>query len=421
MKDRTSYESQVLYVGPSYSGYSVGSHPSATISGFTPAQIERVQRLESSITLDKTVIYQGGSSSPLGNLVQTPPEVSLEFEYVLADGYNEKLLGLTLSDLDQPLISGLAQYDNHGDGEGSLSPFRGEQNFYILTKKRGDAVTTGDTPFFLQQNSGAGDSSVMGFGNGVIENYKVEASLTEIPRAIVLINANNVTFATGCSGIEMPTIVSGCAASGQDGKPRETVTMPAPQESSLEVDALRPSYINLAFGDNVLEGGGVIMPGNEVDEVYAACSINSFAINVDLPRRLSQRLGSAYPVSKAIEFPVNVTLECEAHTRDIASGNLIDALCSGKRNILIEMNSPNATGGTPSGNIKIGVSGAYLENYTYLHNLVGDEMVQLIFSAPMDSGVHQTGICMSGVANRLQETTYGISEEKLLAGEFPLR
>ena len=100
MKDRVSYESQILYVGPS----STGIFGDQVISGLTPTQLHKVQSIEQILDTNKSNVYQYGSLNSLGAVVSQPMDVTLEFEYVLADAQNEKWLGFDLSNLTTPAI-----------------------------------------------------------------------------------------------------------------------------------------------------------------------------------------------------------------------------------------------------------------------------------------------------------------------------
>ena len=183
MKDRVTSQSQALYVGPSQTG----TFGDVVVSGLVPTELQRIQGISHYVNTNNEPIYQLGSYLPLGHKNAASPEVELEFTYVLGDAQNEKWLGFDLGS-GIPALSGF------------LSGINDEQNFYIATKKRGDIVTTGDATFFASQE----DMSVYAFGNGVIDNYKMEASLYDIPTATVRIKANNMATYSGVSGIPTP-------------------------------------------------------------------------------------------------------------------------------------------------------------------------------------------------------------------------
>lgn len=392
MKERVSYESQVLYVGPS--AVATGQY----ISGLTPTQLHKVTRIDHTLDSNFVTYYNYGSRNPLGQfgVPPSPIDSTLEFEYTLADAQNEKWLGFTLSDFSTSAISGM------------LNEIDDEQNFYIVTTERGDAVTTKDTQGFLEQENLA----VVGLGNVVIENYYIEASLGEIPSARIVAKASNVIYSSGASGIANPAVdQSGCATTGK-------LVIPAPKESDLEVDALRPSYISLSFDSGQLPYGGVVLPsGEERMDGLAVCSLDQFSLNLQLPRRINQRLGNKYAVSKPIKYPAQAIFSCSAKTKDIITGNLRDLFCSPGQSITVSMESPY----TQSGNFKFSLRDAYLDSHLSQHDLVSNESVNLTFVAPLAdvSGGPNTGMgfFLSGVAERCQNTTYGTTSGQLFASE----
>ena len=393
MKDRVSYESQVLYVGPTQTG----TFGSQVLTGITPTQLHHVNRLESTLDTSTEVVYQYGSLDPVGTVRGGVMESTLEFEYHLADAQNEKWLGFDISSLDVPAASGMLQGIND------------EQNFYILTTKRGDAVTTASTPEFLEQE----DISVSAFGNAVIENYYIRASLETIPSAVVSVNASNFSYASGASGILSPAITgSGC-------KSQETVIVPAPRATQLEVDALRPAYINMYFSSGNLPYGGVALPtGASRTDRISPCSLSDFTLNLQLPRRINQRLGSYYPISKPIKYPAQVLFSCSAKTKDIVSGNLMDFICSSGQDITIEMDNPY----TENSNIALKIKNAYLDSHISQHDLLTNEFINLNFVSPLGSASGDSrGLFLSGVAAEPQETTYGISSAQLLSDTLATR
>ena len=95
MKDRVTYASQLLYVGPTGAIGELGSVP---ISGVSPTQLHHINYIEHTVEATREAPYQLGSSSPVGEVIIPPVEVGLNFQYALADAQNEKWLGFDLSD-----------------------------------------------------------------------------------------------------------------------------------------------------------------------------------------------------------------------------------------------------------------------------------------------------------------------------------
>ena len=109
MKDRVTYASQVLYVGPTGVFGSLGACP---ISGITPTQLHHINYIEHDIEAPTESAYQFGTLEPMGEARVEPITVKLEFEYNLADLQNEKWLGFTIDNLNTSSISGFLDQKN---------------------------------------------------------------------------------------------------------------------------------------------------------------------------------------------------------------------------------------------------------------------------------------------------------------------
>ena len=87
--------------------------------------------------------------------------------------------------------------------------------------------------------------------------------------------------------------------------------------------------------------GGYILPSENPNESnLKSCSLESFQINVSLPRRIAQGIGKRHATSKKIEYPTQVEFSCNAATKDIVSGSLLDIFCR-RKDLIISMNNPN--------------------------------------------------------------------------------
>ena len=392
MKDRVTYASQILYVGPSGVAGSLGE---SQISGVVPTQLHHIKYIEHSIEAENEHVYGYGSKEPIGEAIVSPVDISLEFQYNLADAQNEKWLGFNVSDFQQPFISGFLNQDNDA------------QNFYILTVQRGDAVTTKTQQEFMQEDS----STVTSFGNAVIENYTIEASVDSIPQATVKVIADNIDYNNGVKNLPCPNNIN-CSID-------DKVTLPAPREDNLQVDALRSAYLNLYFSSGEMPQGGYILPSENTEPSnLKSCSLESFEINLSLPRRIAQGLGHKHAVSKKIEYPAEVEFSCNAATKDIVSGSLLDIFCAEGRDLIVSINNPN----NGEENINIKLKDIHLDSQISEHSLLTQEFVNLNFSSPLgkehDSNV---GMYVSGVAGLPQETYYGTTTGQLYNNETTIR
>ena len=271
-RNRVIYQSEALYVGPIETGCQVGGNKiwnQETISGLTPQQLYRVQDVAHSIDIARTDINEFGKLAALEREIIDTPTVSLDFTYLLADGKNERTLGF--------IVNGVVNTVS-----GIMANRRDEQNYYILTVPEGNDATQAAEYTSSQQTC----NGVIGIGNGFISAYSVTAAVGDIPSASVTVDANNILFATGSSGIQNPAVnYSGCKADG-------TVVVPNSTTGDLQLAALRPGDVHMDFGSTDIQMGGAILPGSTSDTARRdSCNIQNFTLDLPIGRTPINRLG----------------------------------------------------------------------------------------------------------------------------------
>ena len=199
----------------------------------------------------------------------------------------------------------------------------------------------------------------------------------------------------------------------------DRVTLPAPREDNLETDGLRPAYLNLYFASGEMPQGGYLLPEEgSPSEGLRSCSLDSFEINLSLPRRKAQGIGKKHAVSKHLKYPSEVEFSCHASTRDIISGSLLDIFCAQGNEAIISMNNPY----NKESNINIRLKDIHLDSQVSEHSLLTQEFVNLTFSAPLgDSTDSEVGMYVSGIASYPQETYYGTTTGQLMNDKQILR
>jgi hypothetical protein len=99
-----------------------------------------------------------------------------------------------------------------------------------------------------------------------------------------------------------------------------------------DVAALRPGDVVLTLNNSSLvsqqvSGAGALPPGTAL--------IQSATVDFPLSRTNIKRIGNKYPFTKALDFPLTVSLDIEATVSDIKQSNLIELLCSCKEHELL--------------------------------------------------------------------------------------
>ncbi len=332
-KNRTIYQSEALFVGPSpatgghwwsgtsgYTEYNLGEGTkvatdpgqgagAAHANGFTGYNLikplVRVQNVTYRDAINRTDVNQWGELGRIDSVVLESPTVGMDFSYIVQSLYNERVMGFTVS--SGTFSSALTNI---------LNKTSDEKNYFIKTIAEGnDAVA-----------SSAVDGTVtsVGVGNGFLASYSVEGSVGNFPTASVTVEALNLKVDTSPASKLLPSVnpEDGSAWAGTDiwGN---TFTYRLPGSTShpsglgLTISALRPGDIVVSlgtFGNNQYDLGPTV----------SDMKIQSFSIGVDMTRRPLQKLGSKFAFSREIEFPINVNCSITADVGDMHTGNLVD-------------------------------------------------------------------------------------------------
>lgn len=232
-----------------------------------------------------------GGRTAVKKVYNQAPTVTLDFSYHTVDFYNERSLGFTI-DSTQSFIAGIA------------TRVTDEKNYYAPISDPGVDLE-GLTPI---------DYAVVGFGNGFISSWSTEAAVNGFATTTVSVEASNMcTYVDGVSEA-VPTIDN-------------------------ETDSLLAGSFTLPSGLATLSGQpDVIMQGQIVLTVTenaentpfynpTGLCLQSYNISVDFNRNPIACLGSRYPRSRKIQFPIDINLTIEALAGDLQTGCLNKVVC----------------------------------------------------------------------------------------------
>ena len=183
-RKRIVYQSEALYAG--------------TTGELSPVQLHRIQDFTHSLDMNRTDINEFGYLAALGREIVEPPLVGLDFTYYVVDGYNEASgLGFSVNGqnttVETSALSGFMVSNSSG----------AEKNWYLLTVPDGEDASKTTAGYY--SNAGSGNGTI-GIGNGYITSYTLDASVGDIPTASVSVEANNIRFDIGSSGIPNPAV-----------------------------------------------------------------------------------------------------------------------------------------------------------------------------------------------------------------------
>ena len=148
-------------------------------------QLERVQSANYSYTINRQDVNQYGELARIDSIVLDPPTVSVDFSYLLTDGFNERVLGFFVEN-----TGGIGGAAGAVVGEGSGNMASGHlvahsgQNVFIVTSpdgvdlNKGEALDASDT--------------VIGIGNCYISDYSIDLSVGALPTVSITMEGANM-------------------------------------------------------------------------------------------------------------------------------------------------------------------------------------------------------------------------------------
>lgn len=357
-RNRTIYQSEALFVGPTGQNFSSGSSGSNLVN-----QLHRIQTFNSAINIARTDVNQFGQLAAIDRIITEAPTVPIDFNYYLTNGGNEYKLGLDIGGTFS-CISGI------------LTKVSDEKNYYLLTTVEGeDAVN----------NTDYDNNFVTAIGNAFITNYTAEASVGGFASASVSAEASNLRIYVGSTGKVSPTIQP------TNGIIDGSWTFDLP----VAVSGGAGEPVAIAQGDIVLElvdpGIGVDLSGN------GSAHIQSFSLNVPLARENLNRLGTRFAYSKEITFPITVSMNLSATLSDLAAGNLDTVLCDDtEKDLRVVLKEPNCSGaGSPV--LVYTLKGAKLDSQSFSSSIGANKSVDMTFSAQIGAALQtDRGLFISG-------------------------
>ena len=365
-RNRVIYQSEALFVGPVTGGENALHH-----------QLTRVQDISHDMTLNRTDIFEFGRLAALDRVVLDTPTVSLDFSYLLTNGHNEDAMGMLVvgrgDDSLTKKTDGAMFRGDVGNGLGTAGQFlsglannddvQAERNYYVVTTEEekdaddDDATTTWSSDVFNAR-------SIVGFGNGVVSNYSVNAAVGDFASASVTVDAYNVAFISGQPGAAANAWVSGQIPSIDKRKTACLRTgsfdLPAAGSGEAPIFAIRPGDIEVKFFtgqhamassvDGKLQGvGGAILPAGDPESVTEAAKdgepmhIQNFSIDAPLARTPLQRIGSSFPYFRPIDYPQDCTFNVSALLADVTTGSMTELICGqGGYDIVVKLRVPCA-------------------------------------------------------------------------------
>lgn len=417
-RPRVIYQTEALYVCSDATGYHFGNDTindsscelrnidATGCSGNLVRQLHRIQGVNFDYKINWTNVDQYGQGERLDFMMLTTPDINLDFEYLLADGYNEQLMGFLVDGKRQALTNHI--YDT----------FRKVgSNFFLLTSDYGyDAI---GTDLSVKPET----KRIVGIGNAFLSQYALMAEVDKLPRARVTFEGYNVRSYTGICNLPLPSVNPNedCMLSelGKDLR----FSLPDPEQgimyekvSGMEdlyvkpgVTALRPGDIridlqNRSVVTEQLSGfNHTFGESGRSNYDRGAASIQGFALNIPLGNTRMHRVGTHLEWTRSINFPVNAELQVDGIVGELKKGGFKAELCQHPFDIRIVMHDCRClvdccnVAVQKHQNITVEFRGATLRGEDIQSNISDNKRVSLRFTTQIGSEDDlENGIFISG-------------------------
>jgi hypothetical protein len=300
----------IVYDGVDH--YSRKNLPLDHPNGNLVEQLHRIQSVNYGLKIPRKAVHQYGQVGTLdSSLINEFATVDLDFSYYLSEGYNEKLLNFNIASHPNDILSDSPSFFVQNAFHNYISRTSG-QNFFINTVPDGmDLYGSGAL--------GASEHFTTGIGSGYLNNYSVEASVGEFPRASVSFSCLNIEGSVGNRNLQVPGLKKMGEQSGYKFSLPDFQSHPLVRKSEDILDyspeqgvaAVRPSDIVLQL-DSKNHSLVSKQNSNVINLTLGAAHIQSFQIEAQFERDPITKLGSSFADCYALMKPPQIVLRITA-------------------------------------------------------------------------------------------------------------
>ena len=391
-RPRVNYGSEFLYTAFDATGYHFNDFtkddPDCSLrnvdchvcSGNLVRQLHRVQAINYGFTMSRKGVNEFGKLGHLGRVPVESPNVTLDFEYFLADGYNEMVMGFVMDGEHQA-------FHHHLTPEGRIG-----SNFFINVAPDGRAVFRADLMHEEDRRR------TIGIGNAFLSQYAVTAEVGSIPKARVSFEALNMTSYVGICNLPLPSL----DVANDSWCPDIKFSLPDTYESflyhqldGLENIVLHEGVIGLKPGDIQIDLDDAAMVTKQLsgfDYTPGAANIQGFTINVPIGHTKIHRLGRRFEFGRTPNFPSNIQIQVKAIVADLKKGSTFERLCTQKKhNLTIKLHDAcrvHECSGRfypQDENMVYYIKNAVLDQESFSSSISDNKIVDLNFTAPIAS------------------------------------
>jgi len=279
-------------------------------------QLHRVQSIQYSINTNLEKLNQFGHLAYFDAAIASNPDITLDFEYVLSDGYNESVMGFVLDGKHQALSKIMSSSSSSGS------------NLFLGVAPVGSSIGGADLSTF------GDDFTSIGFGNSFFSQYAVIAEVGSVPKARVSFEAFNINSSYGYKNLPSPAldIKADCISKMRYSLPDTYENFLYPKLKGLDqveyknlIGGIRPGDIKLYLGDSAVFSKLFDSPTGSRE---GCASIQGFTINLPIGTTKVNRVGSVLGFTRTLNFPTKIEIEVNAIMGNLKEADgLLGALC----------------------------------------------------------------------------------------------
>jgi len=390
-RNRVIYQNEFLYTSFDATGYhfntntasdsdcSLRNIPKEDCSGNLVCLLHRIQSINYGITLNNVPVNQYGSAARINALVAESPDVTLDFEYFLADGFNEQTVGFIVDGEHQALTK-------HMIHEGRVG-----QNFFISVAPEGHDIIKAN----LEDEKD--NIRVIGIGNAFLSQYAVTAQVGDIPRARLSFEAFNARAYHGFCNLPIPSV----NPAKEHDCDSVRFSLPDTYESFLYGNVqgmedivysegnwgLRPADILISLGD----GGLITKQSADLNNAFdGSAHVQGFSINVPLGSTKISRIGGLHSFARVHNYPVRIEVTVQAIVSELKKLRALHGTCANeKHDLILQLRDCNAVHAAncdlASSEISMTyvIKSAQLDAEGFTLDLDNSKIVDLTFTASM--------------------------------------
>ena len=429
-KNRQIYQVHGLFVGPApetgyhfinNSGVLNNDYQNVTSNHNLIQPILRVQQVSYNLNAERTEVKQLGKRGVVARPIISFPTINISFDYLQMGLINEARMGFYVN---------YAKYSDSGIGEpfysdnfsvGLLSGFvtkslkresndlqwphayRDKRNLFVAVGKEGFDLNKG---YYTGQDTDV--QNVIGFGNCYLTSYRARATIGDFPRCSVEYIAENMTVQTSGRGQPVPALNT---------RTRAPVTgiyynLPSNFQASTNNRVLLPGDILIdinstsAFsGIDVIYGTGTAGTTNSINDIVdlgvhlGDAKIQSYEIDLSLPRASLNSIAHKLPLDRPINFPVYANLDFSMVVGDDKTGSLYNLLHQDDEyNVAVKLNNPFSAyrRGTA---IQYDFRRAKFAGMSFGNAIGTNKVANFNFSVEVDPSDFKRGLFISGLLN----------------------